>query len=505
MPTAPRPNLPFPARPERAYALLLGLLVAAFALLRLACARGDLWLDEIWSLRLVAQVRHPWEILTAIRHDNNHPLNSLYLYLVGPGAPAWAYRLLSVAAGSASVWLAADIGRRQFARLHPDSDLPGARAAGLATAVLFGGSYLLVDYGSEARGYGPALAAALTAYWALLRADERPALWRAVYIAACWLALLAHAAACSILAAGAAASLAARFDAKSACPGRWRDLASWHLPPLAGFAVYFFGYLRPMAIGGGSFLGANRAPVAGVLGDAAAYALGLPGGWGGWPLAVSLAVLVAGSALVLIGRREPALAAGFATGVFLAPLPGALLARESVLYPRYFLLSAAGVLLLLGYLLGRLWLLGPKARAACLLLLAAFLAGNARPLGALATVGRGGYREALRYLFSHSPGAQVSVSCDFSDFRNQMLIDYYGPGETPPGRTLFYVGAGRWRRPGPDWIFTERLDHEPPPPGRLYDAFGTAYQLERSFPHAPLSGWTWYLYRNTEVLGFPPR
>ncbi|HVW22766.1 MAG TPA: hypothetical protein VHC86_16245 [Opitutaceae bacterium] len=491
-------------RPGRGYGLLLASLVAAFALLRLACARGDLWLDEIWSLRLVAQVRHPWQILTSIRHDNNHPLNSLFLYLVGPGAPPWAYRLLSCAAGSASVWLAADVGRRQFARLHPGALRAGAQAAGLASAVLCGGSYLLVLYGSEARGYAPALACALAAYWALLRARARPALWRGVYLGACLLGLLAHAVAFQVIAAGAIASLAARGDARSACPGRWRDLASWHLLPLAGFAAYYLLYLRPMNVGGGTFLGGAHAPVPGVLGDAAAYALGLPDRWG-WALAAPLAGLAALAALALLWRREPALAAGLAAGIFAAPLPGALLGGESVLYPRYFILSAAGVLLLLGYLAGRLWLLGAAARAACLVLLAAFLAGNAVPLARLAAVGRGQYREALRYVLRRTPRAQVSVSCDFSDFRNGMVIGYDAPAVTPAGRSLRYVPAGRWRSPGPDWIFTERLDHEPPPPERIYDAYGTLYQLERTFPHAPLSGWTWYLYRNTLALGFAGR
>jgi hypothetical protein len=452
-------------------------------------------MDEIWSLRLVAQIHHPWEILTFIRHDNNHPLNSLFLYLVGPGAPSWTYRLLSCTAGSASVWLAADIGRRQFARLHPDSGLPGANAAGLASAVLFGASYLLADYGSEARGYAPAVAFCLAAYWALLRAHERPALWRSVYIVSCLLGILAHATAFQMIAAGAAGSLAARFDAKSPCPGRWRDLASWHLPPLVGFAAYYFGYLRPMTIGGGNLIGAARAPALIAIGDAAASSLGLTNAWG-WMVAAPLAALAALAALVLFWRREPALAAGVVVGIFVAPLPGILLLDEATVWPRYFIASAAGILLLLGYLLGRLWLLGREGRAGCLVLLAAFLASNAFPLSRLMTVGRGEYREALRYLLRHTPKDEVTVSCDFSDFRNEMVIGYYAPEVTPDGRAVRYFPAGNWPRPGPDWIFVERLDREPRPPERVYDAFGTLYRLERTFPHAPLSGWTWYLYRN---------
>src|SRR5580658_3326658 len=45
--------------------------------LRLFCARGDLWLDEIWSLQSLEHISHSGEIFYAISQDNNHFLNSL--------------------------------------------------------------------------------------------------------------------------------------------------------------------------------------------------------------------------------------------------------------------------------------------------------------------------------------------------------------------------------------------------------------------------------------------
>src|SRR5471032_1187414 len=139
------------------YGAALGIAVAAFAALRLACLRNDLWLDEIWSLQLVGLAHSPLQILTRLRSENNHPLNSLWLYLVGPGAPEWAYRLLSWATGSAAVGLAGLLARGQFKRMHPADPEGGAEAAGLITVLLFGGSYLFILYSSEARGYAPAL------------------------------------------------------------------------------------------------------------------------------------------------------------------------------------------------------------------------------------------------------------------------------------------------------------------------------------------------------------
>src|SRR5438128_1765967 len=85
--------------------VMLGAILVAAAAVRFACLFGDLWLDEIWSLRLLETVRSPVEILTRLLHDNNHPLNSLFLYLLMPAKAEWTYRLFSWATGSAAVWI----------------------------------------------------------------------------------------------------------------------------------------------------------------------------------------------------------------------------------------------------------------------------------------------------------------------------------------------------------------------------------------------------------------
>ena len=38
----------------------------------------------------------------------------------------------------------------------------------------------------------------------------------------------------------------------------------------------------------------------------------------------------------------------------------------------------------------------------------------------------------------------------------------------------------------------------------LHDAEGHNYQLARVFPHAPLSGFEWYVYRNLDPTVLPP-
>src|SRR5690606_39631314 len=103
----------------RSPALLLAALVAFFAAVRLLGMGGDLWLDEIWSLYLVSALQSPVEIATRLLHDNNHPLNSLWLYGLGPDAPEWSHRGLAWLAGSVAVALAAAIRRRRLRLLPP--------------------------------------------------------------------------------------------------------------------------------------------------------------------------------------------------------------------------------------------------------------------------------------------------------------------------------------------------------------------------------------------------
>jgi len=140
-----RHNLSLPA----AYALLAILGVAVWV--RILSAHGGLWVDEAWSAVLVARADTPWAVFTSINHDNNHHLNSLWMQAVGYAAPPLALRALSIVTGAATVLVVAAIGARR------------STAHALVGAALFALSPILVNYGSEARGYAPMLLCAVGA------------------------------------------------------------------------------------------------------------------------------------------------------------------------------------------------------------------------------------------------------------------------------------------------------------------------------------------------------
>jgi hypothetical protein len=489
---------------DRPWRIALIILIVGFAAIRFACLFNDLWLDEIWSLWMVGQIHSPWEIFTRLRGDNNHPLNSLFLYLLMPAKAEWTYRLLSWATGSATVGLAAAIGRRQFLLLHPGERADRAQVAGLITATLVGASYFLILYAAEARGYAPAVFFGWLAFYALLRAPGRGwCSWTAVYWLAGALGLVSHAVAVQILLAGGGYAVALAVRSPDPWRVRLARLAWWHLPPGIFFCFYYAFVLRAMIPGGGTFLGGTHTPFGNLWGDLAAYSLGFPAAAG---LAVALPVLLLITLvpLGLIWRRDRALAIFYALAVFVTPGFGLLSGAEPVLFPRYFIMSVAGGFLLAGYLFARIGSLRRWIPPAGLAALALYLLGNGVHVGQLLKYGRGQYEAALRYVVSETPTTIVTVSTDFSEFRNFMVINHYAARAAGPDRFIQYLPLRRQPAAGPQWLFVERLDHEPPAPASLYGSFGTIYRLERVFPHAALSGWQWFVYRNTSLLGSPP-
>ena len=112
---------------ESSFASLVAvvILLAAGTIARIWVAGGELWLDEIWSLSFAREMTVPWQVVTAIHHDNNHPLNTLSLWAVvkiaGAHAPPLLFRLLPLATGIGTIVLIFWTERR-----NTDRDAPAA-------------------------------------------------------------------------------------------------------------------------------------------------------------------------------------------------------------------------------------------------------------------------------------------------------------------------------------------------------------------------------------------
>src|SRR5277367_6430701 len=128
----------------KAWTIVAACLILAAAAIRIAGIDCQLWLDEIWSIRLAQTAGSPLGVFVKLHHDNNHWLNTLVLYFLGPGRPFWSYHLLPEISGIGTVVVG-----YLLARPH------GARAV-LCVLILLGASEFLVEFSTDARGYAPA-------------------------------------------------------------------------------------------------------------------------------------------------------------------------------------------------------------------------------------------------------------------------------------------------------------------------------------------------------------
>lgn len=315
-------------------------LAVGFALRVAAALSGDLWLDEAWSA-LLAELAGPVGVFVRIHHDNNHPLTSLWLALVGPEAPLLLQRGLSVMTGTMAILVAARIGQRRSAFMAS------------CLAWLFALSPMLVQWSSEARGYAPVtlfLLSFLDLVDRYRRTGREPS---GALAAVAALGTLSHV----IMLPGMAAVAAWHL-----LSGGWRDGAR-RTGRVFGAAFAFAALM--IAIVGGSALAAGGMTIGGTqpftwdalalgLAEVTGLATGLmPYGSNGLLLGAGLVALLTGSLLFAPrpGRSPVILALLLGAGL---PLAASLLQPPNVGFARYHLLTGLALLLAIGWRLGTL-------------------------------------------------------------------------------------------------------------------------------------------------------
>lgn len=443
-------------------------------------------MDEILSLRNVQGLGSPADVFTAVHSDNNHYLNSLWLWAIGPEAPSWLLRLPPLVLGTALVAVAYRVA------------LSGGRRAAVITAVLFAFSYPLVHYASEARGYGYLVFLALLAY-AFFRRWVRTGRRRsaAAYAVAASLAFLAHLGFLTVFAAFLLWSTLEigqrREDRRSVVRGH--VLA--HAMPVATVAVLYLVDVRWMTASGGFARLSTLRSLAGAAGLVVGEAPG--------PAALVLAAaawiaIVAG--LLRLRIRSPNESVFLAAAMVLALLSGAL---PGYGYPRYYLTTLLfGLLLLGGAIAGALD--SRRGRVAGLSLLTLIVAANLAQTLRFAAIGRGMYREAAAYMAA-ATGFGPTSAAGSHDMGTVLALDWYG-GDLPAGAEIFYychsLSTPGCERVRPDsdlgdgrpafYIISSLEDRFDP--GREIEVPGLGrYRYARSFPKYGLSGIYWVVYR----------
>ncbi|MGD9635961.1 MAG: hypothetical protein AB7G28_25905 [Pirellulales bacterium] len=475
---------------SRSRLAVLALIVAVAAALRVAAARGELWLDEVWSIYLVQELVHsPGDVIFRLRYDNNHMLTSWVAYAIGPVGAPWQYRLPAVTAGIATVLLAGWAQQRS------------GRAAVVAAMTLAGSSYLLIHYSSEARGYAALTAAMLLAYGALRQADATGRVgWEALVAVSCMLGFLAHVLFLPMY-------LAIQVwtwlpDGKPMDRDGWRkySMAALFRTLLPGFFfawLYWVNYSR-MKINGG-----DEQPHLQVLMETMSLACG--GAFGppwNYAAAATTAVCTAAS-LWYVFRKSPRQACFF--GAVIVAMPAVLLAvapREDI-YTRYFLGSVLFLYLLWSEALSALWQRSSGGQTAYFALLGLFVAANLIHVVLLISLGRSHYHEAIDWIERETAGPQVRLSGDHG-FRHQMMLYQLSTTAQLDKPVTFDplkpATVGR-----ADWLLTHNLDPGFAPPAEIRFDGGRNFRLVRHYPFAGLSGWQLNVYRRVGKRPAPPQ
>lgn len=458
-----------------------GLILLVGLVLRLVGTHGDLWLDEIWTLDLLKPVTSVGQIVWGINHDNNHLLNSIYLYLVGLDAPVPLQRAFSVALGTGAV-VAAGL-----------AVLRRGWATALIAVLLFAVAYPMVHYSSEARGYAGLVLFSLLALIFLQRELDRPdALNRHALGATIGLGLLSH-----LTMIASAVTLAA-----------WTGWVVWHRtgrfrqaeamtraifrPALVWTAVIAAGILFGALRHGFTIGGSDRFEAVQLVrgyGGLLRLLLGVPA-----QVPASLCLAAAGAAVLLAAYlwrdREGFRASLYVSSVVLLPAVMFLAHLPNLQFGRYFLFSGALFLLFVAEILGFAWRTGGFLKAAAVLALLAIVAGNAVSLRKFVASGRGHYRDAVAAMSGTGP---FTYGTD-SEFRIPMVVDFYSSRLHVAGRN---VPSSDWCHDRPDWMVIENASALRNGSELSLTAAGCAltYRLAKVFPAWGLSGSAWALYR----------
>ncbi len=460
--------------------LLLGALIVLGGALRFEASRTLFWFDEILSWHVAHVSPNAVHVLFGEPVDNNHPLNTLWIYALGERMWWPAYRQLAVFTGTALLALLAMIARSDSA------------VTALITLMLASFSPFLIQYASEARGYAPAMLFAVACFELARRYLIQPRrLFSLGFTACAVLGILSHTSflyAYLAIAAWSTVVLWQRETRRNLC----RLLVRLHVVSVTFIVIFYILVLRHLEAAGGTPYSSWRGAR-----DAIAWTFGWPhSGWMTPVICASIAAMLINE-IIRMMRHHQAEWIFYAIVIFIAP-PLALIAwRQPFVYPRYFAITAPFILLLVGQSLARSWQQAGAPRFGCVIFLGLVLWGDVHCYIELRSPGRGQYLAAIDYILAHTDGPASIAS--HQDARNELTFDFYRR-YLPPNRPIEYIKKDQLAEKRPKWLLIDCLSDMPPQSNERIAPDGSRYRLARVFRYSGLSGFDWWIYEREKTV-----
>lgn len=460
------------------------LVFLAATVLRILSCRGDLWLDEVWTLDLVSRLSS-WRDVFALQHDNNHPLNSLYLFLLGPGLAAWQYRLISLFSGVATLLCFWMFSRQlQF----------GERFIAL---ILVSFSYLFILYSGEARGYSLAIACVAAIYLVCQTIEFGRAglvqVFSAILLA--FVGCAAHGSVLGFIVFLIPVILLRSFHKDYSLEQRRANLIISGSFFLVG-CFYWLKFYRYLSAASGP-----RGPVFDVAIETLSMASGgpVPSAWNETSSLFALGFAGLTIFLLLIGfwRTYANSRIEFLTFlllVFILPLIAVVIRGSEVLFPRYFLVSIFFANLLFAKALYFIFK-GPSAsnsvasKLVAFSLIAIILLGHSAHIFDLVRFARGNSFQFLSELTAKQSELQVSGN---HPFRDQMMVNYFNRYVKAQGKSDLKYSLETSNQPS--YCLIQNQDKFTPITEAI-ECLGRAAKLIQVNYSADQSGWNWAAYK----------
>ena len=450
-------------------------------ILRSLCASGELWLDELWSIVLLEDVQSPSDLLLKVRHDNNHLLNSLWMWVLGPTASPIVYRIPSILyAAMTLACLAIALNRSGFGW------------SGAIWSVLIATSYPLVLLGSEARGYALSLLCAMICFLVLVEAarGQQQRYKAYVFSVAAILGILSH----GVFIPFYISALAWLLYLTLLQRGR---VASWLwiatiAPTLIAILIGFFFY-REIVIGGGpqaSYLQVFLSTLSVSFGGTELSAFNPQGAAVAALLAVLVALIIIIELILWVRERDPISILVAVSIIF--PVAIVLIVRPSFILSRYFALPILLSYLVAARFLCRLARQGALGGAIAVLAIGGYLWGNGQHVFELMRYQRSHAVRIFQEARASSAEQGVSFGGD-QDNRNELRLRY-GRMIDPALSSIVYVPDFSNATSAPDFIVREWLERGVEIPQSFTGPHGDIYALRHLYTAPLLSGATAGVY-----------